>query len=960
MISRKLVGFVWVLAFLIAPDAVAQSLPDDHPLQNWLTKLASPDLRVQRSAAYALKTIGPDPQQSALTLIEALKDANPYVRRHAAMAIGEFHLAPDTTAPALVQMLVDPDRTVREHATAALAKLGLAAFSMISKALSSDDSAPSKSRRDPAPLVADYAAAALIEMGPQVIPLLIVHNRRDVFFPYVLQQQSAAATAELAKYLLSSREDDRRFAAQTLADLGSAGAAAAPALIPLLHDTSLDVRRAATLALRSFGPSGAGAAAVAVVQNLPSDNGDLVMDSLEALREFGPLTKKLCQSIAAQLHRPRPTDRNKVIETLAAACRGDLNVTQALTPSLQDPDASVRRAAMRALGRMGRPAVGILAPHLRDADPNMRAVAAEGLKIMGPDAFPAVPALALALQDSDRGVQTVAAEALSAIGARAAAAAPAAIKSLGRPDFKEPAVLIDILGNIGAARPEVATTLVQIMLSKSGTEVAARAEKGLTHIGAAAVPALIKALSGPGSCQAVKVLQAIGPAAAANAPALARLLWARDREVCPAVLPALAAILGDQALPDLARAAKDNDPNVRKQAIIAIGRLKAHFDQLAPSLLPALRDPEASIRIEAIHALARFDAARPELEKARLDPDQAVQRVAKQAMSPPDQAVETTGRSVADWVTQLQSPDEDERVGAAQTLLELGPVAAPAIPQFIAALDDPNEMVAAFAASALLGLARDVGALGQMQRALINDDEISSRIREAVYDLQVFNGEIRKPGRKASTRPSETPKGSETPLPPLPWPMPGASEWDVIDDKLLGAPTAILNDIHETLRGALDKTGFSPAELFAAPGGFGLITKMERIHEDGTSYTGSERWTQGKIPLQSLSLKDYLTSLFFDAPGEFRMFVFVVSTLQPFPPETPSKEQEDKARDLALLQGGRVLPSSVAGLPWKGRHAYVLLYRFERKLGEPAAEVRPEPLPLRTHLEKAGMRMLVP
>ena len=190
--------------------------------------------------------------------------------------------------------------------------------------------------------------------------------------------------------------------------------------------------------------------------------------------------------------------------------------------------------------------------------------------------------------------------------------------------------------------------------------------------------------------------------------------------------------------------------------------------------------------------------------------------------------------------------------------------------------------------------------------------------------------------------------------------MPGASEWDVIDDKLLGAPTATLNDVHERLRRVLDETGFSPAELFAAPGGFALITKMERIHDDGTSYTGSERWTQGKIPLHSLSLKDYLTSLFFDAPGEFRVFVFVISTMQPFPPEHPSKEQEDKARDLELLQGGRVLPSSIASLPWKDRHGYVLLYRFERRLGEPAAEVRPEPLPLRTHLEKAGMHMLAP
>jgi HEAT repeat protein len=212
---------------------LAQSLPDDHAVQDWLTKLASPDPHVQRSTAYSLRTIGPDPQQSALALIAALKNTNPYVRRHAAMAIGEFHVASDATAPALVQNLLDPDQTVREHAAAALAKLGPAAFPAINQALRSDDSAPAKGKRDVAPLVADYAAAALMEMGPGIIPLLIAASRGSLedSLLYVLQQQPAAATAELTKYLRGGREDDRRLAAGILADIGPAGAAAAPELI---------------------------------------------------------------------------------------------------------------------------------------------------------------------------------------------------------------------------------------------------------------------------------------------------------------------------------------------------------------------------------------------------------------------------------------------------------------------------------------------------------------------------------------------------------------------------------------------------------------------------------------------------------------------------------------------------------------------------------------------------------
>jgi hypothetical protein len=58
------------------------------------------------------------------------------------------------------------------------------------------------------------------------------------------------------------------------------------------------------------------------------------------------------------------------------------------------------------------------------------------------------------------------------------------------------------------------------------------------------------------------------------------------------------------------------------------------------------------------------------------------------------------------------------------------------------------------------------------------------------------------------------------------------------------------------------------------------------------------------------------------------------------------------------LAGGRTMPKKLAAEPWKDRHCYVLLYHFERKLGEPATVVRPEPLALRTHLEKAGMLAL--
>ena len=192
-------------------------------------------------------------------------------------------------------------------------------------------------------------------------------------------------------------------------------------------------------------------------------------------------------------------------------------------------------------------------------------------------------------------------------------------------------------------------------------------------------------------------------------------------------------------------------------------------------------------------------------------------------------------------------------------------------------------------------------------------------------------------------------------LPVLPWPMPKSSQWGQIPDQLMGSPSAALSDIYSTLHQLLTLTGFSEPGIFSAPGGFAVVTQVERIHEDGSPYTGVDRWTKGKLPLHSLSLSEYLSSLFFDTPGEFRLFVFVVSAQQPFQGDKPM--EEDQARELALA-GGRTLPPKLSAQPWKDRHCYVLLYHFERKLGEPATVVRPEPLALKIHLEKAGMQAL--
>lgn len=96
----------------------------------------------------------------------------------------------------------------------------------------------------------------------------------------------------------------------------------------------------------------------------------------------------------------------------------------------------VRETATDALARIGDAAVPALIETLRDADPAIRAHAAQGLARMGSKAAPAVPELILALNDDDRDVRRGAARALGQIGPDAEAAVPALIQALKDPRNK--------------------------------------------------------------------------------------------------------------------------------------------------------------------------------------------------------------------------------------------------------------------------------------------------------------------------------------------------------------------------------------------------------------------------------------------------------------------------------------------------------------------------------------------
>ncbi len=96
--------------------------------------------------------------------------------------------------------------------------------------------------------------------------------------------------------------------------------------------------------------------------------------------------------------------------------------------------------------------------------------------------------------------------------------------------------------------------------------------------------------------------------------------------------------LGPQAkdaVPGLVTAVADENGHVRREAIIALGRIGGSAEAAgAPALLRALEDPDPEIRRAAATALGRVQAAaaRPALTRHLADEDEAVRTAAQRAI----------------------------------------------------------------------------------------------------------------------------------------------------------------------------------------------------------------------------------------------------------------------------------------------------------------------------------------
>ncbi len=163
------------------------------------------------------------------------------------------------------------------------------------------------------------------------------------------------------------------------------------------------------------------------------------------------------------------------------------------------------------------------------------------------------------------------------------------------------------------------------------------------------------------------------------------------------------------------------------------------------------------------------------------------------------------------------------------------------------------------------------------------------------------------------------------PLPPFPWPPPKYSsigKFGVeVPIQLIGNDTTRLYSVYLKLVNALKQIDPNFEQgLFGVPGGFALLTKMERINEDGTPLPGKFRWVTGKIP--PLSFTDYFGQLFFERPGYFREIAFVFTDKSNF-------GQSDKVLP-NIHFGGTDFPPDLSNKLLKDVNNYIIIYSFKR------------------------------
>jgi HEAT repeat protein len=289
------------------------------------------------------------------------------------------------------------------------------------------------------------------------------------------------------------------------------------------------------------------------------------------------------------------------VRAAAAASFAQIDTAAAmphLLAALNDADSWVRYFAIRSIGRHrdGRGLDQVARLAQEDAAEHVRIAAVDSLgKLNGPRAVSVLRAL---IEGNNLDM------------------ARAALKSLGQIDHED--ALSPLLESLRSAEPARRTVALQALGVRGGKgAVEAMQWVAATDLESNVARTAIEALAHLGTPEAIAALVNLTAATA-------------RREDCIEALSRLS----EQEIELIGKGLSNTQPSVRRAIVDALSRMK---HSLASELLnKALDDEEMSVRLAAVNALAHIgsrSAERKLVELMRADPEQAVRRAAKKALS---------------------------------------------------------------------------------------------------------------------------------------------------------------------------------------------------------------------------------------------------------------------------------------------------------------------------------------
>lgn len=369
-----------------------------------------------------------------------------------------------------------------------------------------------------------------------------------------------------------------------------------------------------------------------------------------------------------------------------------------------------------------------LTTDLASTDSEVAWKAADRIADQGPAADAAVPALIKALGRSDAQLRWRAARALGTMGPQAAAADRALAGLL---EDKDPLVreyAADALGRIGVASKGVVDALAKTVTDES-PQVRAEAIGALTSLDLepeTLVSFVISVLNDAEPSVVAPALHTIAEHAADGSPTLTKALEDPKSRYWGCLIAAEMGPRAKHAVPQLQAAAKDQFPEIRMEALLALGSIGRDASPALPTVISALQDDSLAVQYAAMYALGEIGepSSAPTIAKFLDNQDTMLAALSAWALArvSPDDA-EARQRAVKILVNALKSENPAIRAGAVRALGDFPEQASQFAETLSAQLADEDYTVVVNTMQTLASLGEPVvpvlvGALGNADRRL--------------------------------------------------------------------------------------------------------------------------------------------------------------------------------------------------------------------------------------------------